>query len=167
MAIDVERLDVNPFGWSSIIYSVNGQEMFGITGISCGWKRERVDGYGLGRSHAPRTYSKGKVSFEPVKLKLHKDTVESLRSYYARFASDQRSFADVRLNHVIQYVEKGSFNTQRIDLVNTAWTGETINHEENPDPLMTEIELKALRVWLNGCTPWDNRNARGPAVVRR
>lgn len=47
MPLDYERVDLNPFSWSSLIYTINGQEIFGVTAISTGWKRDRVDGYGL------------------------------------------------------------------------------------------------------------------------
>ena len=156
MALDYERVDLNPFSWSSLIYSVNGQEIFGCTGISTAWKRERSDGFGMGRSHAARTYTAGKVTFEPLKLKLYADTVEALREYYAMFAADRTSFTESRLNHSIQYVESETFADRHILLENAAWTSETISHDEGPDALMVEVEFKYLRMWLNGKTPWNN-----------
>lgn|SRR5512133_21718 len=156
MALDYERVDLNPFSWSSLIYTINGQEVFGVTNISTGWKRDRTDGFGLGRSHAPRTYSAGKVTFEPLKIKVYADTVEAIREYYALFAPDRRSFTEPRLNHMIQYVERETFADKRLLIENAAWVTETTTHDEGPDALMVEIEFKFMRLSINGKTPWNN-----------
>jgi hypothetical protein len=150
MALDLERVNLNPFSWSSLIYTINGEQIFGVTSIATGWKRERSDGYGMGRSHAPRTYTAGKVSYEPLKLKVYSDTVETIRNYYASFAADNISFTEPRLDHMIQYVESETFADKSIRLENVAWVTETISHDEGPDALMSEIEFKYLRAYING-----------------
>jgi hypothetical protein len=156
MALDLERVDLNPFSWSSLIYTINGQEIFGCTGLSYGWKRERTDGYGMGRSHAPRAITAGKVSFEPLKVKLYADSVEAVRDYYALFSPDRRSFTEPRLNHSIQYVESETFNDKHLLFEGAMWVTETGSHDEGPDPLVVEVEFKIMRLWINGKTPWNN-----------
>jgi hypothetical protein len=154
---DQERVELNPFGWSSIVYSVAGIELFGVTSIGSAWKRERVYGYGLGKSHGPRSLSKGKVTYDPLKLKMHKDSFEVLRNIYAERATDGRSFADVRLNHSIQIIEVESFNTVHYLFENVVWSGESFTWDESPDPLQEEAELQYMRCRINGLTPWDSR----------
>jgi hypothetical protein len=160
---DLERVDLNPFSWSSLIYVIDGVlEIFGCTGVSTSWKRERSDGFGMGRSHAARTYTAGKVTFEPLKLKLYSDTVEVIRNYYASKAPDGKSFTEPRLTHSVQYVESETFADKHYIFENVAWVTETTSHDEGPDPLMCEVEFKLLRASIirsdgTQLTPWNSQ----------
>ena len=150
MSLDLERVDFNPHSWPSLIYTINGQQIFGVTAISpINWKRERVDGYGMGRSHAPRTYSHGKVSFENFKVKMYSDSVETLRNYYASFAEDGLSFTNPRLTHTIEYYEADNPLNKFVLLEGVSWVAENASHDESPDPLFTEVEFKLLRCTIN------------------
>ena len=156
MSLDLERVDFNPHSWPSLIWTINGQQIFGVTAISpIKWKRERVDGYGMGRSHAPRTYSHGKVSFENLKVKVYADSVEAVRNYYASFAEDGLSFTNPKLTHTIEYVEADNPLNKLVRLESVAWVDEGGSHDESPDPLFEELEFKYLRCWINGKPPWD------------
>jgi hypothetical protein len=156
MSLDFERVDFNPHSWSSLIWTINGHQIFGATAISpIKWKRERVDGYGMGRSHAPRTYSNGKVSFENLKVKCYSDSVEAIRDYYASFAADRRSFTNPKLTHTIEYIEADNFNNKIVRLEAVSWVDEGGSHDESPDPLFEELEFKYLRCYINGKSPAD------------
>jgi hypothetical protein len=155
MSIDLQRVEKNIFGWSSIIYTVEGQEVYGCTSLSYGWKRERSDGYGLGRSHTPRGYTPGKVSFEPFKIKVYQDSALALRQFYASYSTNGTSFGNPQLNHRIQYIIDG-FEAQNLLFEQAAWVSETETHDEGPDGMMVEIEFKIMKLYLNGLVPWDD-----------
>lgn len=151
---DQIRVNGNLMSFGSIIVKVNGDRFTGFTAIKYADKRERVKGYGMGRSQAPRGRSRGKYSTDPVGITGHKGSIQALRAALALQASDGASYGDVLFQIVVQFVETDD-TPQTVEIEDCVWTGNTSSDEEGPDPLEEEIEVDCMRIRRNGLVLFD------------
>ena len=148
---DAKRINGNIVSWASIKIVLGGESFYGFTGLTYGDKRDRVAVYGMGKAYAPRARTRGKYSTDPVKLKGPKSTIEALRTKLALSSADGVSYGDVEFEIVAQYVETGE-PEMHVQITNCVIVSEDSTEEENPDPLMEEIEISPMRVFKNGRT---------------
>lgn len=157
---DEQRINGNMYSWSSIFFKVEGERYYGIKSIGYGDSRERVKGYGMGRSHAPRGRSAGKYQPDPVTVTLEKETARALREKLAASASDGRSFGNVEFEVVVQYEESDKQITDEI--FGCVWTKTAAKGEESADPLYEEVEFDCMGIrWDGDKTLFDSSEVGG------
>lgn len=154
---DPISINGNQMSWASTSLKIGGEPWYGITSINYADKRERVKTYGMGRSHAPRGRTAGKYTVEPLKIKMFKADAQKLREYYAGQASDGKSYGNVELPWVLQYVESGVQQTVEFDRV--AWGANTGTDEESAEALTEELEFDCFAIRRNGLTLFDSSEA--------
>jgi len=152
---DQFRINGNMVSWASISLSAGINKYTGFNSITYGDKRERVEGYGMGRSHAPRGRSAGKYSTEVSKLRGPKSTIEALRSDLALLSPDQRSYGNIEFVCSVRFIEVGD-TIMNVVLHKCVLITDMSQHEESPDPLFDEIEIKPLYIVRNGKTLFDS-----------
>lgn len=152
---DQQRINGNMFSWSSVYFKIDGERFYGIKSITYGDNRERVKGYGMGRSHAPRGRSGGKYNVDPVAVTMEKATTRQLRDELAARAPDGTSVGNVQFEIVVQYVEADE--TPITDTIfGCVWGKTAAKAEEGSDPLYDEIEFDAMGIRWNGKTLFDS-----------
>lgn len=152
---DVIKINGAAHSWSSTILKIGGERYSGIDSIGYSDKRERVHGYGMGRSHAPNWRSAGKYSVENVKIRGRKSTIEAIRQQLALLSPDGRSYGNAEVNINLQFVE-GIDTPMNVLIVGCSLVSDGSSHEENPDPLKDEIEFQPMRIIRNGKTLYDS-----------
>src|SRR6478609_2010833 len=151
---DQIRVNGNICSWGSITLRVLDEVFTGFTGLTYADKRERTKVYGMGKHHAPRARTRGKYSIEPVKLKGPKSTMHALRVKLASLSPDGNSYGDTLFHINAQYIEE--FEPEMyVDIERCVYVGTSSSEEENPDPLMEEIEIDAMAIRRNGMTQFD------------
>lgn len=151
---DQIRINGNIVSWGSITLRIDDEIFTGFTSLSYADKRERTKVYGMGKHHAPRARTRGKYSIEPVKLKGPKSTIHALRTKLASKSQDGNSYGDWEFPINAQYVEPGE-PAMYVDIERCVYVGTSSSEEENPDPLMEEIEIDAMSIRRNGQTLFD------------
>lgn len=152
---DQVRINGAMHSWSSVVLKIGGVRYTGVDSIGYGDKIERVYGYGMGRSHAPRGRSTGKYTPEPVKIRGAKSTIEAIRQQFALLSPDQKSYGIPEVDISLQFVEPTD-SIMSVRIARCKIAAETTSHEENPDPLKDEIELSCMYVVRNGKTLFDS-----------
>jgi hypothetical protein len=152
---DQVRINGAMHSWSSTKLKIGAERYTGITSVSYGDKVERVKGYGMGRSHAPRGRSAGKYTAEPVKLRGSKSTIEAIRNQFALLAPDGKSMGLAEQDINLQFVEAGDL-PMNVRLRGCKIAEDMSSHEENPDPLQDEITFDCMYIMRNGKTLFDS-----------
>lgn len=158
---DATRINGNLYSWSSIIFKIGGERWSGLTSINYGDARERVKGYGMGRSHAPLGRSAGKYTIEPVTASGYKESIQQLRETLAAQASDGASYGDVEFDIVVQFIESDR-DPITDELLRCVWSKSSAKGEESADPLKEDVEFDCLYIKRNGVTLYDARDGGAP-----
>jgi len=135
--------------WGSIRFRADDEIYYGFTSISYGDSRERVKGYGMGRSQAPRARSLGKYAPDVVKVAGWKGSVQALLEALAAKSADGLSYGDVSFEIVVQFVEAGDLSVV-VEIFDCVVTKVNDTHEEGADPLKTELEIDCMSILRNG-----------------
>lgn len=150
---DQVRINGNTHSWSSVYFKVGGERFYGVKSINYGDSRSRTKAYGMGRHHAPRGRTAGKYEVDPVTVTVEKATADTLREKAAQIDGGA-SFGNASFQIVVQYIETG--NTTITDTIEEcAFTKNASKAEENPDPLVEDLEFDAMRIKWNGRTLYD------------
>jgi hypothetical protein len=155
------RVNGNAISWGSITLKIGNEKYHGFNLLNYGDKRTRTKGYGMGKHHAPRSRSRGKYETDPVKLRGPKSTIEAVRAALAFSSVDGRSYGDTECLIVSEYVEADE-TPMLVELHRCVVVADTSNHEENPDPLMDELEFDTMKVVRNGRTLFDSNGEPTP-----
>lgn len=151
---DQVRINENICSWGSITLRIDDEIFSGFVSLSYSDKRERTKVYGMGKHHAPRARTRGKYSTEPGKLKGPKSTMHALREKLASKSKDGNSYGDFEFHVNAQYIEADE-PEMYVDLERCVYVGTSSTEEENPDPLMEEIEIDMMAIRRNGRTLFD------------
>ena len=151
---DPIRVNNNQFAWGSIILKINGERFRGFTEITFGDKRERVKAYGSARHHAPMGRSAGKYTVDPVKIVGWKGAVQAARAAIAVGSEDGKSYGNVEIEVVVQYVDTGE-EPMTVEIERCVWASNSTGDTESPDPLKEEFELDPMLIRRNGLTLYD------------
>jgi hypothetical protein len=163
MAVDQVRINGNVYSWGSLTVKVGGERWYRLTSISYADKRERVKAYGQAKHQAPTGRSRGKYAVEPVKAGAPPGSFQLLRKLLATQAEDGVSYGDVPFDIVVQYIEADE-TPITVELIDCVWSGNTVSHEEGPDPLKEEVEFDCMRILRNGLTLFDSNNDEAKAL---
>jgi hypothetical protein len=158
---DEVRINGNAVSWGSIKVKIDNEPYFKFDSISYGDSVERVKYYGLGAHHAPVARSRGKYTTDPVKLRGLKTTFQAMREALASRSSDGRSYGNVEITIVAQYVEAGN-NPITAEILGCVWVKNVDNNEESPDPLKEEVEFDCMKILRNGLTLFDSNGEPAP-----
>jgi hypothetical protein len=151
---DAKRINGNMHSWGSITLKAGNERYTGVKGIDYGDKRERVKGYGMGRSQAPRGRSRGKYTTDPVKLTVAKGSAEEVRLMLAAAAADGVSIGDVSINITVAYFEDGD-RPMSVLIEDCVLVTDQSSHAEGADPLDDTLEFDCMRIWRNGKAIFD------------
>jgi hypothetical protein len=146
---DAKRINGNMHSWGSIVLKIGNERYTGATGIDYGDKRERVKGYGTGRSHAPRGRSSGKYTTDPVKVTVAKGSAEEIRRMLALLAPDGVSIGDVAFPITVAFFEDGDV-PMSVLIEDCVLITDQSSHAEGADPLSDTLEFDCMRIWRNG-----------------
>lgn len=153
---DEIRVNGNTYSYASTILKIDGERYWGITSMSYGDKRERVHGYGMGKSQAPRSKSKGKYTVKPTKLVGEKATIQAIRDQLAAKSSNGKSYGDVSVPIFLQYVEDDQPDPITIEILDCTVEDDDSSNENNSDPSKDEITFLPMRIKRNGLTLYDS-----------
>lgn len=152
---DQQRINGNAYSWSSIVLKIDGDRFYGFDSITYGDTRERTKGYGMGRSHAPRSRTSGKYIPDPVTLSGDKDAIRELRKKLAASSESGKSFGNTKFEIVVQYIEED--NSPMTDtLESCVMIKGTGGGEEGSDALSNDIEIDCMLVRWDGLTLFDD-----------
>ncbi len=155
MAIDDFRVNGNLMSWGSLIFKINGQRLYGFTGLAYDEKLTRVLAYGSARHHAPRGRSAGKYEPGVVKVTGWKDSVQKMRKFLASLSKNQKNYGNVEFFALAQYVEAGN-EPIAVELNRCTWVSNSSGDEESPDPLKEDFEIQPLFIRRNGLELFDS-----------
>ncbi|HSC86375.1 MAG TPA: hypothetical protein VLC09_03865 [Polyangiaceae bacterium] len=155
---DQIEVNGNIYSWGSIIIKLDGVRFYGFTAVSYGDKRERVKQYGMGKAQAPRGRSRGKYTVDVTKIKGPVRSVQDLREALAAKSENGKSYGDVEMEVIVQFVETGE-KPMNVQIQRCVWASNAASYSEGPDGLEEEFELDAMRILRNGLTLFDSQAA--------
>lgn len=152
---DAKRVNGNAPSWGGIVFKLDEERYYGILQIGYGDKLETINGYGMGRHHAPTRRSAGKYSTDPGKVKMYKDSAEVFRSALAAKAEDGRSYGTVEFQAVVQVVERNG-NPLNVEIGRCRLSEEAADHAEGPELLTEDLTYTCMYIIKNGKTLFDS-----------
>lgn len=160
MSIDQVSINGNAPGWGSCVLKVmNGERIFGFTGITFSDKLTEVLGYASGRHHAPTHRSPGKYEVDPCKITGYVESVQLFRDAQAALSETGNSYGAgaPEFEAILETFEPRSgrppliVNLRRCKWIENAYTG-----EENPDPRKEDFAFQPMRIERNGKVLYDD-----------
>jgi len=155
---DEIEVNGNQFSWGSIIFKVDGDRYYGFNSISFSDKRTRAKGYGMTRSQAPRSRSRGKYEVDPVKVKGPVASVAALRKALAAQSSNGANYGDVECEILLQFIDTGE-EPSLVEFARCVWASNSSSLSEGPDGLEEEFEMDTMRIVRDGLTLFDSEAA--------
>lgn len=157
MAIDTQRINGSALSWSSIQAKIGNDRIFGFKAINYKDARERTPVVGSARHHAPRGYTAGKYTVDPVTATVEKESAQALRTVLATRAADGKSFGNVEFEITVQYSEvRDGVELVITDTLHRCTYRESAGKgEDSADPLYEELAFNCTHITWGGKTLFD------------
>lgn len=147
---DEIRINGIAHSWGSSKLKIDGERYSGVTSISYSDKLETAFGYGMAKSHKPRSQSRGKYSAEQVVMKVQTSTAQAIRDMLAE-RGDGVSYGVVTVPIVLQYLEPDD-EAITVEFEDCRLVEDGSSDEEGSDVLSVEIKWSTFGIIRNGKT---------------
>ena len=147
---DEIRINGIAHSWGSTKLKIAGERYSGVMSISYSDKLETAFGYGMGKSHKPRSQSRGKYSAEQVVMKVQTSTAQAIRDMLAD-RSDGTSYGMVNVPIVLQYLEPDD-EPITVEFEDCRLVEDGSSDEEGSDVLSVELKWSTFGIIRNGKT---------------
>lgn len=147
---DEIRINGIAHSWGSTKLKIDGERYTGISSISYSDKLETAFGYGMGKSHKPRSQSRGKYSAEQIVMKVQTSTAQAIRETLAE-KGDGISYGVVNVPIVLQYLEPDD-TPITVEFEDCRLVEDGSADEEGSDVLTVEIKWSTFGIRRNGKT---------------
>ena len=152
---DEIRINGIAHSWGSTKLKIAGERYSGIMSISYSDKLETAFGYGMGKSHKPRSQSRGKYSAEQVVMKVQTSTAQAIREMLAA-RGDGISYGTVTVPIVLQYLEPDD-TPITVEFEDCRLVEDGSSDEEGADVLSVEIKWTTFGILRNGLSLYQER----------
>jgi len=147
---DEIRINGIAHSWGSTKLKIDGERYTGISSISYSDKLETAFGYGMGKSHKPRSQSRGKYSAEQIVMKVQTSTAQSIRDKLSEKGGGS-SYGVVNVPIVLQYLEPDD-TPITVEFEECRLVEDGTSDEEGSDVLTVEIKWSTFGIRRNGKT---------------
>lgn len=155
---DSLRVNGVQYGWDSLIFKIDGDRYNGLKAIEYGDAVEKALQWGMGKSHAPRSRTRGKYTPEPIALTVFSDTAKSIRNYLAQRANGT-GIAQVEVPIVIQAAEAQGVIT--VEFERCTLVSNKNSHDESPEALEEKLEFLPMNILRDGVALFDTTQLAG------
>lgn len=154
MAGDAARVNGNLIDWGSLKFKMDGTPYSGITGIEYADGRERAYAHGIGRHRTPRGRTAGKYQPEPLVVTCWSSTAKAIRADLAAKASDKKSYGNVEVPIIVQYIEPDDAEIT-VEAIGCVLVKDESSDEEGPEGLNVKLTFSPMRLIRDGLSLFD------------
>jgi hypothetical protein len=152
---DEIRINGIAHSWGSTKLKIAGERYSGVTSISYSDKLETAFGYGMGKSHAPRSQSRGKYSAEQIVMKFQTSSAQDVRNMMAN-RGNGTAYGIAQVPIVLQYLEPGD-TPVTVEFERCRLVEDGSSDEEGSDVLTVELKWTTFGIRRNGKTLYEER----------
>ena len=147
MSEDVVRINGNQYDQGSTELKIANIPIFGYTALSWSQKRERQKSVTTGKDRLPKGRSRGKMTYENLKITVRRDTASAVKLILAERSTGGQSYGDpTDTPIVLQYIEDGSNQKPvTVEFSDCALVSDSGSSEED-GPDMVELEFDFMRL---------------------
>lgn len=144
---DKQRINGNQYDFGSVSLKIADEPIYGFTSLSWSQKRERAKGYGAGKDRTPKGQTGGRVTYEPLKIKVRRDTANEIKLLLAAAASDGQSYGNAAVPVVAQWVEDETNQLPHtVEFFDCTYQSESPSTEEEGGADEIEIEFSYMKL---------------------
>lgn len=153
MAEDNVRINGNQYDQGSTELKIRNNPIYGYSAISWSQKRERAKSISTGKDRKPKGRTRGKITYENLKLTVRRDTASAIKLMLAEVAADGQAYGEVDDTPIIlQYIETGSNQKPvTVEFSECALVSESGSSEEDgADMVDLEFDYMSLDETIDG-----------------